>query len=92
MKVRIIGLPREDDPELQRQLWLGMELTIVEDTDASSSSSGEYYWVHQGDVIRQIEEKGDKDYADFFRRLWESPGGRFAPGFLVEKQCCEIVE
>lgn len=89
-KVRIVGLPRRGDPAPQRQLWLGMELSVIphepEDTE------GNLIWVDYEEVIRAIEAKGDIGYANFFKQLRRTPGGSQAPGLLVERAVCEEIK
>lgn len=94
-RVRVIRSPREGDPEPQRQLWVGMEFTVVEPDPGESMEvvSGRYIWVDYNDVIAQIEARGDKPYAEFFRQLRQKPcgGASFAPGLLIEMAACEVI-
>jgi hypothetical protein len=92
-QVLVVGLPRKQDPEPQRLQWLGMTLTVVEPdpTEPMETISDEYLWVNYEEVIEQLAEKGDEEYAQFFRHLRQSPGGRQAPGLLIERALVEFI-
>jgi hypothetical protein len=92
MKVRVIGLPRPQDAEPYRQLWLGMELTVIEpDPDNHTASiPNNLYWVDYEEVICQIAEK-NKAYAAFFQRMRDSSGGSMAHGLIIDRELCEVI-
>ncbi len=89
-KVRVTGLPRQGDPEEQRKLWFGMELTVIEPDDPLYREDRYYLWVDYEEVIAQLEVL-DPAYADFFRKLRATPGGSDAPGLLLEKCHCQLI-
>ena len=84
-------MPRSGDPEEQRKLWIGMELTVIEPEDPNDRGDRYYLWVDYEEVIRELEARGDPTYADFFRKMRETQGGRFAPGVLLEKGICQLI-
>ncbi|HUX80925.1 MAG TPA: hypothetical protein VMV38_01225 [Candidatus Paceibacterota bacterium] len=91
-RVRIIGLPRPNDPPEKRKLWLGMEFSVIEPPPALRHVlSDTHLLVSFDEVLTLFYAKGEGVYAMFLLEMRKISKRKSVPGLLISKAVCKFL-
>ena len=91
-RICIIGLPRPNELDSQRKLWVGMNLSVVaHPPHVQKEILDRYVSVDFDEVLAQFSARGEMVYVKFLRETHESCGRRVARSFLIEKSVCKFL-